>query len=207
MESKYPQLLRPTKLWSRAEVLRRPSPVPRSSGVYAWYFSEIPAGTPAGECLSLDGLTLLYIGIAPKKALTSGAKPSQQTLWSRIRYHMRGNAFGSTLRESLGCLLADDLGIALRRVRSKSSTKREDNVYRYTFTKLGEATLDEWLGRTAFVTWQTEGEPWNLEAELIRTLSLPLNLDQNRHHAFHSGLSAKRRAAREIADHLPVVWE
>lgn len=35
-------LLRPARLWSREEVLARPSPVPAESGVYAWYFSPVP---------------------------------------------------------------------------------------------------------------------------------------------------------------------
>jgi hypothetical protein len=39
---------------------------------------------------------------------------SRQSLRTRIRYHFRGNAAGSTLRLSLGCLL----GLALRRVGS-----------------------------------------------------------------------------------------
>jgi hypothetical protein len=33
-----------------------------------------------------------------------------------IRYHYTGNASGSTLRLTLGCLLAERLGIQLRRV-------------------------------------------------------------------------------------------
>lgn len=40
------QLLHPSKLWSRVEVLQRPSPVPREAGVHGWYFREIP---PDGE--------------------------------------------------------------------------------------------------------------------------------------------------------------
>ena len=34
----------------------------------------------------------------------------------RIQYHMRGNAEASTLRLTLGCLLAEELDIELRRV-------------------------------------------------------------------------------------------
>ena len=35
-------LVQPARLWSRAEVLARPSPVPRRPGVYGWYFRELP---------------------------------------------------------------------------------------------------------------------------------------------------------------------
>jgi hypothetical protein len=43
---------------------------------------------------------------------------SQQTLRQRIRYHYTGNAAGSTLPLTLGCLLAERLGIQLRRMGS-----------------------------------------------------------------------------------------
>jgi hypothetical protein len=55
----------------------------------------------------------------------------------------------------------------------------------------GEKALDDWLERNAQITWMVCDEPWKLEEYLIRTVSLPLNLDQNRHHLFHSKLSEK----------------
>ena len=91
-------LTRPAKLWSRTDVLGNDC-VPRSPGVYSWYFREAPGGVPTDGCIKHDGLTLLYVGIAPK----NGKPASAQTLRSRIRYHMRGNAYGSTLRLTLGC--------------------------------------------------------------------------------------------------------
>jgi hypothetical protein len=36
-------LLRPQRLWTRSEVLSRPSPVPKAPGVYAWYFRGLDA--------------------------------------------------------------------------------------------------------------------------------------------------------------------
>ena len=48
----------------------------------------------------------------------NGRSPSRQTLQDRVRYHYGGNAEGSTLRKTLGILLADELGIELRRVGS-----------------------------------------------------------------------------------------
>ncbi len=112
----YPALLAPTRLWSRAEILTSPSPVPRVAGVYAWYFKTVPLRVPAGDALIVAGLTLLYLGISPRAPWSNGSGSSRQTLQSRLRYHMRGNAEGSTLRLTLGCLLADELGIELRRV-------------------------------------------------------------------------------------------
>ena len=47
---------------------------------------------------------------------------------NRIRYHFRGNAEGSTLRLTLGCLLIKPLGIELRRVGS--GKRRHDRALR-----------------------------------------------------------------------------
>ena len=57
-------LLAPTRLWRRQEVLTTPC-VPRRAGVYAWYFRAIPPSVPTEGCVVRDGLTLLYGGIAP----------------------------------------------------------------------------------------------------------------------------------------------
>jgi hypothetical protein len=79
----------PVKLFTRAEVLSRPSPVPLASGLYAWFFKEMPPGVPVDGCLVVEGFTLLYIGIAPD----GQNKPnSRATLRSRIRQHLSGNA-------------------------------------------------------------------------------------------------------------------
>ena len=56
-------LLRTARLWTRDEVLARPSPVPPQAGVYAWYFRAAPGGAPIAHVR--DGLALLYVGISP----------------------------------------------------------------------------------------------------------------------------------------------
>jgi len=121
MNSILAKLSIPTRLWSRADVLARPCPVPARPGIYAWYFRELPGCVDATECAVHQGLTLLYIGISPKALAKNGKPPSRGTLRSRIRYHFRGNAEGSTLRLTLGCLMAaKSLGIQLRRIGSGS---------------------------------------------------------------------------------------
>jgi hypothetical protein len=99
------ELLTPTKLWTRTEVLARPCPVPESAGVYAWFLDSFPQGVPTN----------------------------------------------------------------------------------------------------ARVAWLACDEPWRIEEQMIRAVSLRLNLDQNRHHGFHSELSERRRAAKARARELPVV--
>jgi hypothetical protein len=42
-------------LWTRAEVLARPYPVPNSAGVYAWFFDWCPEGISAEELWRLFG--------------------------------------------------------------------------------------------------------------------------------------------------------
>jgi hypothetical protein len=135
-------LLRPSHLFTRQEVLSKPSPVPPRPGVYAWYFREVPPGVPVEDCHQHQGLCLLYVGISPSKPPTNWKLPSKQSLAKRIRYHFAGNAEGSTLRLTLGCLLADKLGIKLTRVGSG---------VRYTFTNPGEIKLDAWMEKNALV--------------------------------------------------------
>ena len=93
---------------------------------------------------------------------------------SAIRYHYQGNAEGSTLRLTLGCLLSEELDIELRRVGCGK---------RMTFAE-GEALLSQWMADNAFVCWQQDDAPWVRERELIKELHLPLNLDGNKSNPF-----------------------
>ncbi|WP_330278136.1 GIY-YIG nuclease family protein [Lentzea sp. NBC_00516] len=149
-------------------MLARDSAIPARPGAYAWYFDELPPGVPAQGCIVGAFGTLLYVGIAPKLPPSNGRPPSRQHLRQRVRYHFRGNAYGSTLRLTLGCHLAGQLGIELRRVGSRGD--------RLTFTKSGEALLSEWMAAHARVTYVLDDEPWKLEDELISNEVLPLNI-------------------------------
>ena len=185
----------PSNLHSRAEVLNRPSPVPAKNGLYAWYFADVPQIVSTAGCLTVDGKTLLYIGIAPDKS----SKPnSRQSLLGRVRYHYRGNAEGSTLRRTLGVLLESKSGFPLRRVGSGT---------RITLTHAGERYLDEWMGRNAFVAWMACPEPWVLERELLGKFSCPLNLKDNDHHAFAPVLRRMRSEALRRAREMPIANE
>ena len=188
-------LLNPVRLSTPAEILTKPCPAPKAPGVYAWYFRNLlPAAETAG-CHAFKEFHLLYVGIAPTTPPRNGRPPSSQTLRSRIQYHLRGNAEGSSIRLSLGCLLAPRLDIELRRVGSGT---------RMTFAG-GESQLSNWFGLNARVTWLECAEPWQLESTLIQTLSLPLNLDQNEAHPFFPKLSALRAEARAHARTLPIL--
>ncbi|MHA2330034.1 MAG: GIY-YIG nuclease family protein [Candidatus Hodarchaeales archaeon] len=123
---------------------------------------------------------------------------SKETLRSRICYHFQGNAEGDTLRLTLGCLLVSKLGIELRRV---SSGKR------MIFTKKGEEILSNWMGNNAFISWVEHNAPWEIESQLLHSLSLPLNLQDNRSHPFAPTLTAIRLKCRHMAEALPIVKE
>jgi hypothetical protein len=187
-------LLRPTRLWTRPEVLARPSPVPATAGVYAWYLARLPIPIDTSSCVRIDGRLLLYVGISPKPPPINGARSSRQHLRARLEQHYRGNAAGSTLRLTLGCLLADQLGLQLRRVGSGR---------RLTFAD-GEATLSAWMAANAAVCWLPHPRPWELEQALVARLDLPLNLHGNQQHPFHPQLHTIRAAARATARGLPV---
>lgn len=174
-------LISPDQLWSAREVLIRPSPVPGVAGVYGWHFEQAPhPDLVAGR--------LLYVGLAPRYMAN---RTSTQNLRKRVRYHYRGNAAGSTLRLTLGCLL----GLELRRVGSGK---------RMTFGQAGEAALSQWMAENARVCWIEHKQPWAMESELISQLDLPLNLDQNRHNPFHSRLTELRAQARRRARELSI---
>lgn len=176
------QLLQPSRVWRRSELLSRPSPIPKLPGLYAWYFQNIPPRVPISDCVIHNGLALLYLGIAP-----SGLG-SKRTLPDRLRDHLAGNAYGSTLRLSLGCLLEEELGIRLQQVGKN----------RLTFGE-GEATLSAWIDNNAFIAWFKHPKPWEVEAEVVKNLSLPLNLEHNEGHPFYPVLSGIRRAVRTRA--------
>ena len=143
-------LIDPRHLYSRSEVLSKPSPVPTVGGIYAWYFREIPGFTPIKGCIASGDKILLYAGISPDKA----ARPnSTQDLRKKITYHYRGNAEGSTLRRTLGTVLAPRSGFPLRRVGSGK---------RMTLTHAGEKWLNSWMDQNAFVCWMRHPSPWDV---------------------------------------------
>jgi hypothetical protein len=169
-------LTNPDRLWSVEEVMTAPSPVPTAPGVYGWHFDEAPHP-------DLQGRRLLYVGMAPRSTTT---RVSRQNLRTRVRHHCRGNAAGSTLRLSLGCLL----GLELHPVG------RGD---RLTFGRAGEAELSRWMAANARVCWVEHEVPTALESALIAQLDLPLNLVGNARHPFYSRLKGIRAAARQRA--------
>lgn len=166
------------------------------SGIYGWYFSDIPEQIDSEKCQEFSGLRLLYVGIAPRRPSLKGK--SNGTLRKRLRTHIRGSSYGSTLRLSIGCLLSDaqseQYHIELRRTSQKS----------YSFNE-GEYVLDEWLNKYARVCWIECDNPWEFESHAFQRFSLPLNLLENENHPFYEKLCNLRCMARKNARHKSIV--
>ena len=119
--------------------------------------------------------------------MTSSGKPSRQNLRKRIRSHFRGNAYGSTLRLTLGCLSKTNWIFGWNNLESDESILQKARI------------LSEWMGANAYVAWIVEPSPWLLEDYLIRILKPPLNLQGNENHPFYSTLSQKRKLSKQKA--------
>ena len=188
-------LINCSELYSRREILSTTSLPPSTPGVYAWFFKDIPGNAVVDGCVTKGPLTLLYVGISPDKI---GKPNSRQNLRRRITTHFQGNAEGSTLRRSLGVLLAGESGYPLRRVGSGK---------RMTLTHSGEQWLDDWMTENAFVCWLEHQAPWEFEDELLGSLSLPLNIKGNRDHPFARVLTEARIQAIKDAREWPIAIE
>jgi len=188
-------LINCSELYSRREILSTTSLPPSTPGVYAWFFKDIPGNAVVDGCVTKGPLTLLYVGISPDKI---GKPNSRQNLRRRITTHFQGNAEGSTLRRSLGVLLAGESVYPLRRVGSGK---------RMTLTHSGEQWLDDWMTENAFVCWLEHQSPWEFEDELLGSLSLPLNIKGNRDHPFARVLTEARIQAIKDAREWPIAIE
>jgi len=186
--------------FTREQVFGEPCPVPSEPGAFGWWFRTLPAELDVSGCEQRDGLTLLYVGISPTPPPANGKRPVSEDLRKRIRYHFGGgnaSAEGSTLRKSLGVLLAKDLGIELRRIGSGE---------RSTFAG-GEAVLTQWMAEHTLVSWVVRQEPWHFEDKLIAGLDVPLNIQGNKRNAYYSELKRRRREAAVNASKLRVLKE
>lgn len=76
-----------------------------------------------------------------------------------------------------------------------------------TFTHVGEQWLDEWMNDNALVCWTEDDEPWLLEHKLLQQHSLPLNIQDNRHHPFCASVSNMRQEAKRLARDMPIASE
>ena len=160
----------PLRLWSRPELVSSARTIPAGPGLYAWYFDAHPCGGIVGVGTKVEAYGLVYVGIA-------------SSLRQRLVTHMNGTARRSTLRMTLGCLLAYSLALQL-----------VPNSGRYNFGD-GEPRISEWLDAHARLTWVEHPESARVEGDVVRALRPPLNRGHNAAHPHYATLGALRAAA------------
>lgn len=176
------RILNPLTLHSSADVRTAPA----SPGIYGWWMKKGALDVPEAAYQERDGHELLYVGISPRKPSAAG-RVSKERLRKRLVTHATKDASRSTLRRTLGVLLADELGLTL-------------GVHggREHYGPQGEALISRWLIENARVAWAVDPEPWEAEDELLAHATLALNLD-GRSDAFARSMSDRRKVAMAAA--------
>lgn len=167
-------LAKPSKIWSREE-LERSSP-PQCPGVYAWYFRKNLLKNLLPKISSID-YTEYVKGWVFKKRWKLLYIGKGINLKRRIfDYHFCGDADVSSLRMSLGCLLARELKICLWK-----RPRPNEGEYGYTFGDEGEEKLSKWMAKNAWVAWIESPNHEKLEKDAIIAYSPLLNTEGNPH--------------------------
>src|SRR5216683_3847663 len=159
-------------MYTREELLKHPSLASATGGVYGIWFQDLDSLVRDGHLVRRNGFSLLYVGISSKKSSEKGGLEGLGSLHNQIGLHYAGDASNSILRRALGCMLADRLGIGLRRVGPRR---------RLTFGE-DEKKLSVWMEAKALVSWMEHEQPQELESELIANLNLPLNIRSSGRH-------------------------
>lgn len=167
------RILNPAALIDAADA----ASAPKVPGIYGWWFRRGSLPVPAGPYQSFDDHQLLYVGISPRRAASSG------TIRARLRQHVASDASRSTLRRTLGVLLTDRLELTL----GVHGTRAH-------YGSVGEARISSWMQENAKFAWAEDPTPWLAEEELLATAVLALNID-GRSDGFVSDISARRTAA------------
>ena len=148
-------------------------------------FQAHPGFIDASDCHRVGERVLLYVGISPKAPPANGKSPSRSTLRKRLQTHYGGNAEGSTLRLTLGCLLSEELGVQLRRLAVAIATLSRTLASKSWIVGCKRMPSCVGLKRSSL----------ELERRLLSSgLHLPLNIDRKRPTRFFVALSTARVA-------------
>jgi hypothetical protein len=153
-------------------------------GMYSWRGYAV-ACSVLGKAASCDLAPLFYVGQAGATKWPSGTR-SHATLASRIgSQHIRGNARSSTFRLTISALLLDALTL------QPGGGGKLDPVS----NKIVSEWIEEHL-RVALAPFDDRDQLSAIEAEVVRRLDPPLNLDHCPANAVRTRLTALRRALR-----------
>lgn len=127
---------------------------------------------------------------------------SESALRSRVGTHYGGCASHSTLRESLGVLLQDQLGLAMEIARWTTPQRTGKKKPRFGWGAT-EGRLSEWMTENARVVWLYCEDFKACETSIIDSENLPLNIQGNGQHPFYPTLrrlreEAERKAAEDF---------
>ncbi|WFG43122.1 GIY-YIG nuclease family protein [Pseudonocardia alni] len=143
--------------------------VPSAPGLYAWWAPPaILPDLPGRLHPTVPDLRLIYVGLATK-------------LRSRIASNHLRRSGSSTLRRTLAGLLLDE---------QDYRTRWTDRV---VLVDDDEDRLTEWMASKLRVSWCEYPTPRDVEADVIRALHPPLNVDHASGPATHVVKAARRR--------------
>ena len=163
---------------SSAALANNPLLIPEQAGTYAVFFDS-------GTCLlersgyldfdqafppNLDGFDLLYVGA------------TSDSLRRRALQHVVGDSRTSSLRMTVGALLAGDLDLEPAGDGSRTYFNFGD----------GERRLTQWLCAHTRVAVHPSSQPFAIEKWLLREYAIPLNLSERKRHPFSKYLMALR---------------
>jgi hypothetical protein len=174
------QILTPRRLYTVDEIKQAATPIPKASGVYAWWFDTLPALVPIDGAFKTGEFLLRYVGIAPS------SPSSKRTLRDRLNNHCRGPIAVSTLRRGLAVLLQQDLSLHVIKLANRKLALEAD----------GETRLTSWMKYHGRVCWAVVSNPWEFEHKLIAAAKPPLNVAGGAH-PFASDLRKLRSAIKK----------
>jgi hypothetical protein len=157
---------------------------PAAPGFYAWW--AVPDAIPGVPLIPhpSEPLGLLYVGIAPRNAASS--TDVRRRLCGQ---HIGGNVGSSTFRFGLASLLWEREGWTPRASRSgRPMLAAEDN-----------RALSAWQRGHLRVRWAVVQAPWRFEADVIATMTPPMNREGNSRHPFYAAMGEARSAFRAAA--------
>ena len=187
---------------SSATLANNPLLIPDEPGAYAVFFDSGTCFLERSGYLDSDKafppalgcFELLYVGA------------TADSLRRRALQHVSGDSRTSSLRMTVGALLAADLDLEPVGDESRSYFNFGD----------GERRLTNWLCEHARVAVHPCVQPFVLEKALLRQHAIPLNLSERKRHSFSKYLMALRavyagrpgsthcaRPMRSPAEHLP----
>lgn len=159
--------------------------VPECAGLYAFMLKDPAVLAPA---LDRAGLVMDVMGLGQAPLLYVGA--SGDSLRRRLACHLRDDTQGSTFRQSLGALLAEELSLTIRPVPSR---------HVFGFIPADEARLTRWMRDHLQVALRPAMRPAALERRAIADQDPLLNITGRRAHDTAWTLLLLRRKCVEQA--------